>query len=221
MTFDVGQALVVGTNYGWQHVYEVFGVCRNCLKSTVFVLEQSDININDKIDHGYAGLTKLHGSLNLFFRVPRYISIRDTASVAPPQHLPKSIEAAFKEAATCLVTECPNAAAAMFRLCLDLATRPLLPEKNENGLNATIRRTLGLRLPWLFDNHLLPETLRGLSAAIKDDGNDGAHAGSLTMQDAEDIADFAVALLERMFTEPKKLELAQERRTQRRTESRE
>ena len=104
----------------------------------------------------------------------------------------------------------------MFRLCLDLATRSLLPKEDVPGLNAKTRRNLGLRLPWLFDAGLLPESFRELSTCIKDDGNDGAHVGSLNESDADDLLDFTVAMLERMYTEPERLRLARERREARR-----
>ena len=104
----------------------------------------------------------------------------------------------------------------MFRLCVDHATVALLPEANENGLNSAVRRSLGLRLEWLFANGRLPEALRDLSHAVKEDGNDGAHAGILQEQDAEDLLDFTVALLERLYTEPKRIELAIARRAARR-----
>ncbi len=104
----------------------------------------------------------------------------------------------------------------MFRLCVDLATRAMLPKENTDGLNAKVRRDLGLRLPWLFAHGLLPETLKDLSFCIKEDGNDGAHAGTLIQPDAEDLMDFTTALLERMYTEPERLRLAQERRDSRR-----
>lgn len=61
--------------------------------------------------------------------------------------------------------------------------------------------------------------LRELSLCIKEDGNDGAHAGSLTKDDAEDLLDFTFALLERIYTEPERLRLAQERRNARRSKS--
>jgi hypothetical protein len=105
----------------------------------------------------------------------------------------------------------------MFRLCIDLATRPLLPEEELDGLTRKIRRDLGLRLPWLFDNSKLPSDLRELSSCIKDDGNDGAHAGTLKKEDAEDLLEFASAFLERLYTEPEKLRLAKERRDDRRS----
>jgi hypothetical protein len=75
---------------------------------------------------------------------------------------------------------------------------------------------LGLRLPWLFDNKLLPAELRDLAGCIKEDGNDGAHVGNLTKTDAGDLLDFTVAILERLITEPEKLKRAQQRRDARR-----
>ena len=69
---------------------------------------------------------------------------------------------------------------------------------------------------WLFGSGRLPQALQDLSHAVKEDGNDGAHAGILTAQDAEDLLDFTVALLERLYTEPKRLELAVARRAARR-----
>jgi hypothetical protein len=111
---------------------------------------------------------------------------------------------------------CYNAAGTMFRLCIDLATKAMLPEGEADGPNQRIRRSLGLRLPWLFDSSILPEALRELSACIKDDGNDGAHEGTLSKKDAEDILDFTGVILERIYTEQKRLELAKERRDARR-----
>ncbi len=149
-------------------------------------------------------------------RVEGYVSLQHRAGKAPPDHVPPNIQAAFREAATCLAVECWNAASTMFRLCVDLATRPMLPEEETAGLNAKTRRDLGLRLPWLFDNELLPNDLRELSACIREDANDGAHAGTLKKEDAEDLLDFTSALLERLYTEPEKLTLAAKRREARR-----
>jgi len=98
----------------------------------------------------------------------------------------------------------------------------MLPtEGAEGGPNAKTRRDLGLRLPWLFANNKLPSDLRELSAAIREDGNDGAHQGTLTKEEAYDLLDFTTALLERVFTEPEKIKLAEKRRQQRRAPARE
>ena len=165
------------------------------------------------------GLEKITVAVNNFLRVERYITTRDRANTPPPDYLPENIRLAFEEGSMCLSVKCFNAAGTMFRLCVDHATTALIPDANSNGLNSAIRRSLGLRLQWLFENGYLPQALRDLSHAVKEDGNDGAHAGLLTEQDAEDLLDFTVALLERLYTEPKRLELAIARRAARRSEA--
>jgi hypothetical protein len=63
----------------------------------------------------------------------------------------------------------------------------------------------------------LPSDLRELAKCIREDANDGAHVGNLTKEVAEDLLDFKTALLERLFTEPKRLKLAEVRRRARRS----
>jgi hypothetical protein len=107
----------------------------------------------------------------------------------------------------------------MFRLCVDLVTRPLLPDPSNTAVaqpSSKQRRDLGLRLPWLFDNRLLDVSLKELAKCIREDGNDGAHAGNLSREDTEDIMDFTTTLLERLVTEPKRLAQAEVRRNARR-----
>lgn len=215
-TFDVLSHKIVGYQYDWQTWYEAFSICRHCHRSTVFVLAEKGIPEKEFLKKS-GGPSSVNGSINGLIRIETFISLKDAAGVEPPEHLPPAIHAAFVEGATCQAVGCHNAAGTMFRLCVDLATRPLLPEGEENGLNRKVRRDLGLRLPWLFDNGVLPEGLRELSSCIKEDGNDGAHAGTLTAEDSEDLLDFTNALLERMYTEPKRIELAKARREERRT----
>jgi hypothetical protein len=58
----------------------------------------------------------------------------------------------------------------MFRLCLDLATRPLLPQEHVPGLKRRTRRDLAPRLEWLFETNRLPTALRELSSCVREDG---------------------------------------------------
>ena len=157
------------------------------------------------------------------FNVEGFINLRDNIDVKIPEHLPPEIENAFREGASCFAIGCYNAASTMFRLCVDLATRSLLPKESDASVvqpNSKQRRDLGLRLPWLFDQNILPTSLRELETCIHHDGNDGAHAGTLTQEDAADIQDFTTVLLKRLISEPKILEIAEARRIARRTESR-
>jgi hypothetical protein len=214
ITFEVTAARTIRIEYGWKYWYETFCICRHCNHATIFVLSES---VDGDYKHVHeVGILGIKGTLNSYLTVDSYVSIKDQATVAPPDYIPKNIEVVFKEGATCLAVGCYNAAGTMFRLCVDLATRSMLPEEEVEGLNAKVRRDLGLRLPWLFAKGLLPETLKELSSCIKEDGNDAAHTGTLTKPDAEDLLDFTTSLLERMYTEPERLRLAQKRRDFRR-----
>lgn len=212
MTFDLYNQVLVGKRYEWQLLIEVFCVCRACNRPTIFLVAQKDIRDHQFINQG---LMKLDFSANRVVTVERFISVQDNSAEEPPEHLPINIEDIFREGAACMAIGCNNAAATMFRLCLDLATQSLLPEEGE-GLNNRIKRNLGLRLAWLFDKNILPEALRELSTCIKDDGNDGAHEGTLSSEDTADILDFTYILLERLYTEPRRIDLASQRRIARR-----
>jgi len=214
MSFDVTEAHIIRQEHGWQNWYETFCICRHCKRATIFVLSES-VNADYKHVHR-TGLLKLTEALNRYADVKGFVSLKDAASKQPPEYLPEQIDLIFREGATCLSVGCYNAAGTMFRLCVDLASSSMLPEGEVEGLNARIKRNLGLRLPWLFDNGILPEALRELSTCIKDDGNDGAHQGTLSEEDVEDLLDFTYVLLERIYTEPERLRLAKERREKRR-----
>jgi hypothetical protein len=93
----------------------------------------------------------------------------------------------------------------------------MLPSDEAEGLNARVKRDLGLRLPWMFKNGILPEDLKELSTCVREDGNDGAHTGTLTHEEAQDLQDFTTILLERIYTEKERLRLAEKRREKRRS----
>jgi hypothetical protein len=178
-------------------------------------------DMEEKICRPAKGLVLYTDALNPYFEIDHYISQRDQAPQKSPEHLPEEIKKAFDEGAACLSIGCNNACATMFRLCVDLATRPLLPDPGDATKpqpNSKTRRDLGLRLTWLFDNAILPPTLRELAKCIREDANDGAHVGNLSKADAEDLLDFTMVLLDRLITEPKRLQLAEARRTARRTQ---
>lgn len=216
IAFDVLAEVLVKQLYGWQSHFELFCVCGHCKASSVFAVAY-DAPDRERILKNHGGLVGFKGGINDFVVVKGYISTKDEAAIPAPEFLPEHIFAAFNEGAKCLAVGCYNAAGTMFRLCVDMTTKDKLPEGDPPGLNNKTRRDLGLRLPWLFDNRYLPEDLRDLSHCIKEDGNDGAHQGTLSEPDALDLLDFTEALLKRVYTEPEKLRLAKERREARRS----
>jgi hypothetical protein len=125
ITFDLRGHNVVGYYHSWQNWYEAFCICRHCGGGTIFVL-------SERVDGNYeyvhkVGLAKIESALNSYVTIERFVSLKDTVTTPPPEHLPKQVKEVFEEGATCLAVGCYNAAGTMFRLCVDLATRPLLP----------------------------------------------------------------------------------------------
>src|ERR1700720_3610666 len=85
-TFDVTAVLLVLKQHGWQHVYEAFGICRHCAKSTTFMIWEKP-NTSGMFEQK-SPLDAVKGSLNGFFEVDGYISLKDHGVIQPPEHLP-------------------------------------------------------------------------------------------------------------------------------------
>ncbi|WP_413709836.1 DUF4145 domain-containing protein [Rhizobium sp. Rhizsp82] len=218
VTFDITAQKSLGLHEaGWVEHFEAFAVCRHCHRSTVFVLENRAFDVRDNFRDHNQGVVKYGGYLNDHMKVRDYVSLKDRDREAPPEHIPDDLEKIYDEGSTCVSVRCWNAAGAMFRLVVDKTTKSMLPPDGEEP-NAKIRRSLGLRLDWMFKNRLLPSDLEELADSIKEDGNDGAHDGTLTENEALDLRDFTFNLLERLYTAPKKLEIAAARRRERRGE---
>jgi hypothetical protein len=108
-----------------------------------------------------AGLVKYANTLNDHVKIERFVSLRDNASMKAPDN----------EGAACFAIGCYNAAATMFRLCLDSVTRNLLPDEKDSTVtqpNRNQRYKLGYRLPWLFQQNKLPAELAKLADCIKE-----------------------------------------------------
>ena len=216
ITFNLLSSITIKVVADSKIYHECFCVCKNCHGSTVFVLSQRAYRHIPTLDNNQ--IPDLGFAVNDKFLIESYVSLKNAKAKNPPEFLPKSIDIAFREAARCLVIDCYNASAAMYRLCLDMATIELLPINDAEGLNTKIRRSLGFRMKWLFSTKRLPEALTELSNCIRDDGNDGAHKGTLDRADAEDLHDFTFTLLERLYTEPERLKQAKLRRDERRNQ---
>lgn len=220
-TFDVGASRYSHSLSTGQAGLEAFCICRACRRSTIFELVANPTG-NLVVDNFSMpdSLLSLEGAINIWFDVEGFVNLASNATISPPEHIPADVDRVFREGATCVSVNCFNAAATMFRLCVDLATKPLLPDGSDGGAqqpNEKTRRDLGLRLRWLFDQRILPEALRDLARCIHQDGNDGAHVGTVGREDAEDLIDFTRLLLERIFTEPERVRLAEQRRRLRRS----
>jgi hypothetical protein len=130
-TFDVLSAVHVGTQYSWQRRYEAFCRCRHSSRTTTFVIAQKHIE-----DDGYLrdhSPEQFPSNINDHFEHLGHISLKDAGASSPPDHVPPDLAKVLEEATKCVAFECWNAAGAMFRLCVDMAKEPLVPEENVGG----------------------------------------------------------------------------------------
>ena len=217
MTFDIRADTHVGRRYDWQNIFEIYAVCRSCGRPSIMRI--SEVEFDRRTPFTDSGrICSVDLDLAGIFAFEYVITAADQAGLEAPSDLPAQIANIFDEGTRCLKIGCYNAAGTMFRLCLDLATEALLPAEDvEGGPNKHQRRNLAPRLAWLFENGCLPEDLKDLSDAVKANGDDGAHRGALDESEAQDIYDFAFALLDRLYSQPARLAAAALRRAQRRS----
>ena len=208
-TFDILSAIDFILDYNFYRL-EAFSVCRNCNKSVVFLLRPYD-----GTNHSLSALMGNTGNINRYFEIIDYINLTHTITILTPEHLPEEVNKVFIEATKCHSIGCWNAAGAMFRATIDVATKELL---HTNEKPTKTKETLAKRLEYLFDKNLIPSGLKDLSTCIRKDGNDAVHDVSLTKIDADDLLDFTTELLASLYTQPKKIQLAEERRNRRRCE---
>ena len=204
-TFDV-LASVPDTCSRMDERSEIFSRCRECKKATIFV-----IGLRKPVRPGTVVPVMTQANLNHTFTVTDFINQSHVGAESPPSHLPDAVRTAFEEAARAFAIGCWNAAGCMFRVSIDLATKEIHSAKGGPD-----RLPLSRRLSWLFDNGHIPSDLRDLATCINDDGNDAAHIAGLNKEDAEDLLDFSRELLRRIYTEPVRVKMANERRKRRR-----
>ncbi len=184
--------------------YEVFCVCRSCKQATIFMVVENDQRRYQRETTNY--IIRPSTSAD-HFQVECPVSPADLDTAPPPEELPRDIEGAFGEATKCAAVGCYNAAGAMFRLCLNLATK------------GTKGKTLAARLETLCKEKQFSSELQELGSALRLDGNDAAHDGSLCREDVQDLEAFAGRFLTQLYTEPARVHAATERRKKRRFRS--
>ncbi|MDI2090907.1 DUF4145 domain-containing protein [Commensalibacter oyaizuii] len=126
-----------------------------------------------------------------------------------PQYTPETIKNIFDEASQCYSHNYFLASTAMLRLCLETVTKNLLVKEEDRQQN------LYNRIELLFDTQHITKKLRDFANEIRLEGNIAVHEGTIDQNNLQDLFDFIIALLEELYTQPRKLELAREKRNQR------
>jgi hypothetical protein len=208
---------------------EAFSECQSCKRCSISVFSKSVPNrTGHTLEDAYTQRTfeevwdkpgvfaSKEVNILAYAKFQGDISLKDTPILPVPESTPADIAKVMAEGNACLTVSCWNAAGAMYRTALDLATKSLLPDQESPQPSQKTRRSLGLRIEWLLSSGLLPIELGVLAEAVREDGNDGAHDATLSQTDALDLYDFSFALMNRLFTEPARISDAAARRKARR-----
>lgn len=194
---------------------EAMSWCRHCFQSTLFLIRQTNFSNN---------LNGLKGHpINNAFSVVNAVLIIPTSEPCP-EFVPEDIKGLFDEGTKCMAVQCYDASGTMFRKVLDAATRKLLPHQPENEDKSNpdyiawkVRKDLKLRLDWLFEHGKLADGLRDLATCVREDGNDAAHdLSGIGKDEAADLRDFTVMILETLYTIPGQIVENKRRREARR-----
>lgn len=212
MTFDIKSSVVV--NHDAYEQSEAFVQCRHCWHPSIISIEKRDFSSPQ--------LESLKGVfVNSSWDFISYVVVVPGAQKCPA-HTPPEVEAVFNEAARCLGIGAYEAAGTMFRKVVDKATRSMLPSQPADEDKAhpdfiawKVRKDLKLRLEWLLANNRVSRALEPLLESVREDGNDAAH-DRIGKEEAEDLQDFTVVLLETLYTVPGQVEANRLRRESRR-----
>ena len=208
ITFDVLAASYVGTRNKIS-AYEAFCYCRSCKKSSIFL-----VTIPSNVPYGMKKVLEHKSSLNNILNDTELVIIFPS-TFDIPEHIPPEIKKPFCEALRCQAIQADNAAGCMFRTTIDLVTKKMLEDLQGKNPPKNAKDNLAQRIKWLFGEKQLTHSLKELSTSIRLDGNDAAHEANLEKDDVEAMNDFTTLLLEEIYTNPKKIELAANRRKER------
>ncbi|MFP3733028.1 hypothetical protein SB690_19920, partial [Bacillus sp. SIMBA_006] len=85
ITLDLAGENCFRVEYGWQNWYEAFCICRKCHYGSVLILAQK--TDASQVEVRRLGLENLRGSLNDYFSVQDYLSLKDESAEEPPEFL--------------------------------------------------------------------------------------------------------------------------------------
>ena len=208
ITFDVLNASGAKKKYELE-TYEAFCRCRSCSGSSIFL-----VTIRYDAPYRMDDVVNKHFNLHDILHDIELVNIFPGTS-AIPKHIPSAIEIPFHEALSCQAIQTYNAAGCMFRTTVDLVTKKMLEGLQGKNPPKNVKVNLARRIKYLSDEKLLSQNLEELSTNIRLDGNDAAHEANLKKDDVEAMNDFTTLLLEEIYTNPKKIELAKESRKKR------
>jgi len=173
---------------------EVFLACQSCMRGSIYDGQPQG---NPLEQSGALDISRSYG------REPVLVHV---ASPLLPATVPERVANLFKEAAICRRSHHYEAAGAIFRKTIDVATKHLFaidPRLAERKPADALRS----RIKALGELRILDQEVVELADVAALDGNDAVHdIDPYTAQEAEALEDLTSDLLDRLFIRPAKLE---------------
>ncbi len=181
-----------------------FHYLQRCQECNGIVYSIYNVNINAPIYKTAGRVTPSYEENGDEDIIPSEVFSYPFVSMNPPIVLSDSFEKSFIEGIKCLNVGAPFAAVVMFRKCLQI----IVEDKGAKG------RDLKTKIQSLTISGTLTETLESFSTVIREVGNDGAHPNifSPSIQDAKDILDFLLLLINQLYILPEKAKQLKDRR---------
>lgn len=189
---------VAGAGPRHDSYWEVAGHCASCKQLSVYIWRGS--GSTDPMD-GY-GSSNIENAYTMLAEDAVRIA---TTSISVSEHVPTRIADLFREANECRQMTWYEAAGAIYRKTLDVATKhiyshdPRLAGKNP-------AQALRVRIKSLGEMKILDEDIVELADVAALDGNDATHdVDPYTAEEAEALEALTMDLLDRLFVRPARL----------------
>ncbi|MBB4580384.1 hypothetical protein GGE45_002714 [Rhizobium aethiopicum] len=187
-----GQTNISKGGFQW----EVAGACSACSQASIYVY---NMRSTGQPPANVSGNLESSGVLD-----PDAIRIATTA-IELSEHIPGRVAGLFKEANECRQMTWYEAAGAMYRKTLDVATKHIyVHDPRLSGREPA--QALRVRIKSLGEMKILDEDIVELADVAALDGNDATHdVDPYTREEAEALEDLTSDLLDRLFVRPAKI----------------
>lgn len=194
---SIQQKMVGASRLGYDK-WEVAAACNDCSKISVYYLEMS----NGQLKPADFGDGNLDSSTTRIGRQP--VRIATTAAILS-EYIPDRIAGLFREANECRQMAWYEAAGAMCRKTLDVATKHIYAH-DERLAGKEPALALRVRIKSMGDMKILEQDIVELADVAALDGNDATHdVDPYTQEEAEALEDLTFDLLDRLFVRPAKI----------------
>lgn len=181
-------------NFAW----EVAGQCSSCHQLSIYGWRTR----SSSVEVANFGAGTIENDATVLSNIPVRIA---TTAITISEHVPERIANLFREANECRQMTWYEAAGAMYRKTLDVATKHIYSHDPRLEGKAPAQ-ALRVRIKSLGEMKILEEDIVELADVAALDGNDATHdIDPYTADEAEALEDLTQDLLDRLFVRPARL----------------